>query len=116
MLVPAPGRLMTPAGTVLLALSEQQPLHAEIGALVDVDFDDDGFNLDLRTADVELVDDRHQGLHDLGRRRNDQRVGRDIRPNGDAGIDIGAAAAGAAGTEPGRPVHPAPWRWRWPGP
>ncbi len=92
MLVPAPGKLMTPAGTVELALSEQQPLHAEIGTLVHVDFDDDGFNVDLRAADIELVDDRHQRLHDLGRRRNDQRVGGDVRPNGDTGIDIGGAA------------------------
>ena len=75
------------------ALAEQQPLHAEVGALVDVDFDDDGFDLDLRAADIELVDHAHQRLHDLGRRRDDQRIGGDIRPDGDAGIDIGRAAA-----------------------
>jgi hypothetical protein len=42
------------------------PLHAEIGALVDVDFDDDRLDLDLRAADVELVDDRHQDFMIFG--------------------------------------------------
>ena len=76
MLVPVPGRLMMPAGYGAVALPEEQPLHAEVRALVDVDFDDDGFDLNLRAADIELVDHAHQGLHDFGRRGDDQRVGR----------------------------------------
>ena len=94
MLVPAPGKLMTPAGTVLPPWPNEQPLHAEVRTLVDIDFDDDGLHFDLGTADVELVDDPHQGLHDLGRRRDDQRIGRHIGPDGDAGIEIGRAGAG----------------------
>ena len=94
---------MTPAGTVLFPCPKSSHCTPEIRALVDVHFNDDGFHLNLRAPDVELVDDAHQGLHDLRRRRNDQRVGRDVGPNRDAGIDIGAAAAAAAGLAAGGP-------------
>ena len=75
----------------------EEPLHAEIRALVDRDFDDQRLDLDLRAADIEFVDDRHQVLHDLRRRRHDERIGGHIRPNGHAGIDVGAAGAAPAG-------------------
>ena len=73
------------------------PVHAELGVLVHVDVDDDGFDQHLHAADVELVDHAHERAHDLGGRGDDQRVGFGLRPDG--GGAIGArrhAAAGAA--------------------
>jgi hypothetical protein len=69
----AAGQIGHAVANVIAAV--EQPLHADIGALVDVHFDDDGFDLDLRAADIELVDHRHQRLHDFRRRRDDERIG-----------------------------------------
>ncbi len=73
----------------------EQPLHAQIGALIDIHLDDQGLHFDLRPADIELVDHRHQVLHDLGRCGHDEGIGGDIRPNRHAGIQVACAAAAA---------------------
>jgi hypothetical protein len=60
------------------------PLHAELGRLVGVDFDDQAFDQHLRAAAVELVDHGAQlPVLRLGR-RDDQRVG------GRVGLDLAA--------------------------
>src|SRR6185312_8625096 len=90
-----PGKIDDAGRNRGVALSEQQPLHAQIRTLVDVHLDDEGLDLYLRAANVELVDHRHQRFHDLGGRRDDERIGCDVRPDGDAGIDIRGAGWGS---------------------
>ena len=51
------------------------PLDAELGRLVGGDLDDQRLDVDLRAAQVELVDDRAQLVVQRLGRRDDQRVG-----------------------------------------
>ena len=91
MLVPVPRvpKLVPPPTWVLLLAGVVQvlPLDAEFGGLVGGDLDDQRLDIDLRAADVELVDDgANVVVHRLGG-HDEQRV------VGGVGLD-GHAAGG----------------------
>ena len=74
MLAPPIG-LNEPADRIAVLAAVDRPVDAELDGLVGRHLDDDRLDQHLRAADVELVDDRHQRPHHLGRRGDDQGVG-----------------------------------------
>ena len=59
---------------------EDRPGDAELGRFVHPNLDDDGFDQDLRTADIEAVDNAHHRPHGLWRCGQHQGVGLFVSP------------------------------------
>ena len=93
---PPTGCWNVPSGASAVVVRPHGPVHAELGVLVHVDVDDDGFDEHLHAADVEFVDHAHERAHDLGGRGDDQRVGLRLRPDGGGAIGAGGDAARGA--------------------
>ena len=88
-----------PDGAVAVAADDALPLHADLGSLLGADLGDEAFDVDLRAAHVQQVDDAAQLAVQRLRRGDDEGVV--------GGVGLHLAASGGCGGRPRGAAGPA---------